>query len=143
MSVHIEDLHVGDWITGTEDRRDLSGFFGHRPMQFDGMPWKVKAISAPFIACERDGVLITINIRDVGITKLSQPYVRALRAVEIKGEAPKRKKKRKAKRDPRDCPRCGQRMVQRIPSGEVKRLWHRICPDCGYDQGPVEQGAMP
>ena len=145
MAVHIENLHVGDWVTGCNDLRPEEdyGFFGCRqPLNFDGMPWKVKAISAPFIVAERDGCTVTMDLRVVGLTKLSAAYVRVLRNTKIDTSDDKpirRAKKRvKTKRDPRDCPRCGQRMVQRIPNGSPKRLWHRVCPDCGYDQGPVE-----
>lgn len=143
MSVNIENLHPGDWVTGIEDLRQRGDGFFHRPYEFDGMPYKVKAISAPFIVCERNGTIVTMDTRIVGLTKLLPGYVRALRNETAVDETPEpRKKKRKPKRDSRDCPRCGQRMVQRIPNGSVKRDWHRVCPDCQYDSGPAERGIV-
>lgn len=37
------------------------------------------------------------------------------------------------------CIRCGARMIQRhylrpVPS------WHRVCPECGFDLGPIDNG---
>ncbi len=148
MSVHIENLAIGDWVAPYEDKQADYGNPFSRPMEFDGLPWKVVAFSAPFVALERRERVVTVDIRAIGLTKLSPKYIRTMRDIDA---APSdqsrrtsgRKRKRREKRDPRDCPRCGQRMVQRIPNGSAKRQWHRVCPDCGYDQGPVEQGAMP
>lgn len=137
MSVHIENLRPGDWITGCEDKTGCPYF---PPMQFDGMPWKVVGVSAPFVACQADGVLVTIDLRRCGVTKLDKRYVKAVRRFV---GAPRAACVHQAERDPRDCPRCGQRMVQRIPDADLGRRWHRTCPDCGYDQGPVEEGAIP
>lgn len=150
MSVHIENLHPGDWITSCDDLRpkaDEGSFSGRSSsMTFDGVPWKVKAVCPPFVIAERqDGVVATMDLRNVGVTKLSKAYVRACRDTQLDRSDPtpvrRAEKKIKTKRDPRDCPRCGQRMVQRIPNGSVTREWHRVCPDCGYDQGPVKKGA--
>lgn len=151
MSVHPENLKAGDWVCGYVDLREpATNMWGQsQSFTFDGIPWKVKGVSAPFVAMERDGILITVDLRVVGLTKLSAAYVKAMRQtiVERGDEGKKvvktRHRKVRTKRDPRDCPRCGQRMVQTIPKDDTLRCWHRVCKDCGYDQGPVEQGVTP
>lgn len=142
MSVHIENLHVGDWVTGMDDLRQREDGFYRHPFEFDGFPYKVKAICAPFVVCERNGTTVTMDTRIVGLTKLTPAYVRALKNEVAMDETPApqpKKKRRRAKRDPRDCPRCGQRMVQRHLDVAG---WRILCPDCGYDQGPVEKGII-
>lgn len=135
MGCHIENIRANDWITGIEDLRDCPH---HSRMSFDGLPWKVVAISAPFLVCQRNGMTITLDVRAIGVTKCLPAYVKALECINIgEQEQAKPRRKKKPKRDPRDCPRCGQRMIERMSGA---REWHVICRDCGYDQGPVEKG---
>lgn len=99
MSVHIENLHVGDWVTGCTDLR-ADGEFGvyGRHIAFDGIPWKVKAISAPFIVAERNGNVVTFDLRVVGMTKLSAAYVRALKGLQDPAEDPSKTRVGKKRR---------------------------------------------
>lgn len=140
--VHIENLKIGDYVTPVEDHweQDSENPFRQKTV-FDGRPYMVIAISFPFVAIENGGKVISIDVRRFGLTKLNKQYAQATLGA-TGGKVPTgRRKKIKTKRDPRDCIRCGERMVQRIPKdNNPGRLWHRVCPTCGFDHGPVEVG---
>ena len=101
--------------------------------KYDGKPWQVVAISLPFV-CLTDGrVKVSCDTRTTVLQRVTREYALAMDTPAIPEarhasiflarqpppDAP----------DPRDCPRCGHRMTQRLKtpgSGE----WPLVCKNC-------------
>ncbi len=82
MATEVDDLNVGDWIAihryyPEENRCELIGnATGVRPeVKYDGIPFKIKAISLPWIATEDPkGMLHTFDVRATRLIKVSEKY---------------------------------------------------------------------
>lgn len=144
MSEHVENLRPGDFIVviGDRDReahRPTTPFMAifeceRRPLAEDltGVPLKVLAVEPPFV-CITDGeTREAIDIRRWQIRKVSRAYVRAMsssaeedaKAFQVRGPRPKP--------DPKACPRCSERLVERMKAGK-KPVWVITCRNCGLE----------
>lgn len=157
----VDDLSPKDWIAITaahipeEPGYDGMAFFmprGRRPMRMTGAPLFVVAINLPFI-CVKDGSdkVFAIDVRVCEFQRLDAKYVGAMVGREL--EKPKSKKRRKAEAEleRQFCPRCKQRMVERLHvpkkppttgteiSHDMKlpTLWYYFCKNCGWGGDPV------
>jgi len=133
VTVPIENLHVGEYVAVTEDRRDVPARW--RVQDFPGFPLQVMGISAPFLAvfaAREQPPLRSIDLRAWGVSKLDPAYVAAWLGAKEPPPAKKRRRK-KPKADAGLCQRCGLRLVQKL-RGEA---WHYVCPECGEDRGVV------
>jgi hypothetical protein len=121
MSTAVDDLKVGEHIAVVEDKRDWDD--RERASTFNGKPLKILAISLPFLSVSDGQRVFAIDVRAWGVRRLDKKYVKVMAE-----EAPKRKKK--IKPDPKTCPRCGERMVERLDQS-VER-WFLVCRSCGH-----------
>lgn len=159
--MHPENVKVGMFIVLTgrrdEDETPITRFnpFGfmedepRRRRSLPGNPLKVLAINLPFICATPDGSsVVAIDTREWYFDKANSAYVRAMLT---RPQAGRRKKgrsrleephpllktprQRKEKPDPRDCPYCGEKMVQQLRAGTSK--WRYYCKNCDTDRGPA------
>lgn len=130
-----DDLKLGMHIVVVEDLGGpLTDMFGReQPTTFDGVPARIISICLPFIAVETRGQLATLDLRAWGVQKVNRHYAKVMSGFK---PAPK-KRARKAKPEPGRCIRCGERLRQRQSKATDYR-WHNVCPNCGFDAGPVE-----
>lgn len=144
MPTPIDSLKIGDWIAVTGDKHvdDASPYYRPVP-DYSGIPFEIVAISPPFIAVMPHGDfgVRSLDARRWDVQRVDKRYVEAYRkraegpmATPARRRQARRKKKRE-KPDLRDCPRCGERCVQRhhTPSNS----WHLVCQQCGLDRGDV------
>jgi hypothetical protein len=122
--VHIENLKKGKYVAVTADRRETP-FGHHADMTLTGVPYKVIAISAPFVALQDvRGVVHSIDTRDFTLSLVTTEYWNVYYS-----KAPVRKRRQRHK--PINdgwvrCVNCGTRMAQRYTG-----VWQYICPECG------------
>lgn len=148
--INFDDLKKGQWIVITgmiEEETGFQEFSPWMPRQRhhhpDGRPLEVLAVDLPFILVEAvTGDTFTVDTRRFTVQRTHKKYVeeaaKALETTEKKSPRSRiiKKRKVKIKPDPRDCVRCGTRMVQRRVEGGKE--WRHVCPGCGFDKGPVE-----
>lgn len=132
----VDDLKVGGYVAVVgvkdNDQPEPFGFFTPRPKAFDGLPVQITAISLPFVAVkDARGNIGAFDVRTFDLQIVSRRYAEAMQLAK-----PKRRRKRKEKPDPQWCVRCGGRLLQRL-SKDSKFAWHVVCPECGWDGGPV------
>lgn len=138
----IDDLKPGQYIAVTkryveDDVPNPFGFFMPRqPLSFSGVPVKIITISLPFLAVEdKNGRVSSIDVREWGVQRVSRQYAEAFDQPEptSKRTSFTKRRKKKSKPDPRDCPRCGERMIQRMIAG-TSRGFVVVCPCCGFEK---------
>jgi len=139
----IDDLKVGDYVAVVNSKAPCrTDFFGNdRPHEYDGKPFRIQAISLPFLALEWGEHVLSLDVRAHEVQKVSWRYAKALTpngSQEAVLTTPRKKKRRK--RDKSLCPRCGERLIQRLTTGVLmKNIWVLVCSndDCGFEAGPV------
>lgn len=145
----IDALKVGDWIALVDlIAEQPTNTFGFRvEAEFNGLPYKIIAIDLPFILVHGMPGKCAIDTRRFQVKRMSREYVKAAfrdcdrlrdtrRAVKPPAFAqPRRKREKPQEPDPRDCPRCGERMVQRQSKEEITGdvIWRYKCNYCGFD----------
>jgi len=148
--INFDTLKKNEWVIVVDEVvpdavpwAESSLYSSQRKSRTNGKPLKVLAVDLPFVMVEDiGGGVSAVDVRDFVLQRCSKEYVKAaLIAIDEEPEERqsrliKKGKKLKVKKDPRDCPKCGTRMVQR----RVEKMagWRHICPDCGFDKGPVE-----
>lgn len=144
MPLPVDDLNIGDWVIVTRAEMEES------PLEFDaprsrrinnslnGAPGKIVAISLPFVLVDGPRQMDTLDVRRYKLVRANRRYVREYmkRYQEEEdgeeGDEEELPRRRRKKRVPDGCcPRCGQRLRQRLVLG----LWRVVCGDCGYDNG--------
>ncbi len=108
-----------------------------RETVFDGKPWRVIAISMPWVLAT-DGIeRACFDTRRTELTLVSKEYARNWRAKEaITQKTPiviGKIKNKKKKRHPSECPRCETRMSQILK--DDRSGWQWVCKSCGF-KGP-------
>lgn len=129
--MHVDDIKPGDWLAISALRTP-----SEEEHRFNGLPFRVKAISLPFLAVQSESRTYAIDVRRCVFTLVSAAYARALSSMPAK---PRKKRKKLEEPDERACPRCGDRLCQRFSS--VLGVWCIYCRECGYDGGQTESGA--
>lgn len=136
-----DDLKVGMMVAvvnrKTDEEPDFPwGLSRRKKDSFTGIPLEIKAISLPFI-CVTDGEdTHGLDMREWDVKKLGPRYVKMM--TKIEGEAApefthekkeRERRRKRRRRDPRDCPRCGDRLIQIMKIGN----WTVVCKTCGYE----------
>lgn len=159
----IDDLNVGDFIVISGVREeDYQPAWGSYDSPFGpprqpvtpvltGNPFRIEAISLPFL-CVTDGHhRAGLDVRRFVFQRVTKEYVQAMvagrsdstifssRKTLERGDTHPllvtgKKRKKKTKPDPKACRRCGSKMIERrMPYAK----WQLVCPDCGFEGGPV------
>lgn len=129
----IDDLKPGDFIAVVEDKRDLPDCYSRGMFTFNGLPLEVLAISLPFLAVNDGCTTTSLDVRQWGVRKVNRQYVKAMQDASpdlVLPRGRKRRKVRKTKPDPKDCPRCGSRMVEKLD--KPTSAWFLTCRMCGF-----------
>lgn len=148
---YVQGLKKGEFIviTGLVDE-EVPSFddYPYTPQKKvpHGRPLRVLSVAFPFIAVTDGEKTFAIDSQTFRVQRVHREYVKAMldalprkKGIQVsKAESahPLLGRRRKAKPDPRACPKCGERMVERLTS--KKHVWHRVCPDCGWDSGPTD-----
>lgn len=97
--------------------------------EFDGHPLQVLSKALPFIAVHDGEHRYSIDLRECGVVKVHKQYVEARHPSQYfsgkKGSKEKSTKKR--------CPRCGEKIIQRLRDERGVMLWIEMCKNCGYE----------
>lgn len=156
MPVQIDDIKVGQWLVISKSegstRRSMWGPIETEP-EYDGAPFKVIAVSLPFIAIRLyHGRAATLDTRVHWFSKADPKYVQVLidqvdnhpEARPGEREKPLKRRRRRLREpqpagmeaiDPSQCRRCGNQCNQRM--NYHARQWEFVCATCGHNQGPV------
>lgn len=135
-----DDLKVGMYIVVTHDRiaeshADAPSMFGmcRGPVRYSGIPYKITAISLPFIAVVQDddddcGVE-ALDVRQLEVQKVTRQYYKAWAGdseqhSESKGGIPYWSYGGKTA-----CQRCGGPVVERL-TAPGKGVWSKLCSSC-------------
>lgn len=153
---HIENINVGDWIAILDVPEEqeanpfdgMSMFFGHtkkRPAySVTGKPLKVLAICAPFVSVSDGSIRFPLDSRNCSFTKLDKKYVETLTVSRTERHESSfgipetqdvhRKKRKKEKPGIGFCPRCGEKLVERLTTSNLG-VWMWVCKRCGFMGG--------
>lgn len=140
-------LRAGNYIIVTPHDDELtnsdSGFFVVKKRKRMPQCILVLEVNAPFIVGhavgDGDHDRGVIDLRDWEWYPVSKRFGRSLDAskpVKVLIEEKGRIKRKREKPDPRDCPRCGQRMVQ-VLHYRPDPQWIRTCKQCNIETGVV------
>jgi len=111
--------------------------YGRQEEEFNGLPLEVLAISLPFVAVTDGHKRFAVDSRQYKLHRVDHSYVRAMAAAVGRGPLTARpKRRRKQKPEAGACPRCFHKMTEVLIMGP-NRAWHRICKNCGHDDGPT------
>lgn len=162
---HIENIKVGDWIAilNVPEEQEANPFdgmgfmFGGTPKKrpsyaVTGKPLKVIAICHPFVSVSDGTVRFPIDSRHCSFTKLDKKYVSSLTMTRSDGRdstfvIPEtsnihRKKKKKEKPGVGFCPRCGDKLIERLTTSNLG-VWMWVCKRCGFMGGGPDQNPKP
>lgn len=137
---NVENVKLGEWLIITHDQEQeaaldriknssFSSMITPR-IKYTGIPYKVLAISYPFILVQVGNSRSVIDTRQVKWTKANKRYVEQFKGIELPISAAMFGSS--SERDgglSKICPRCGSRMVERETEGV--NVWHLYCEDCG------------
>ncbi len=151
--LNFDTLKPKDWIVILSEKDDgewKESDMRQRAYTPNGHPLEVLSVDLPFILIEEvNGKIWCVDTRRYVVQRASKHFVQT--AVKVfyeddmeplsgtrkrKSRIISKPKKLKVKKDPRDCPYCGARMIHR----RVEKIagWRHVCPECGFDKGPVE-----
>lgn len=85
--MHVENIHVGDWLVVTSNKA-LDEFERHPSDEVFGGPIRVRAINAPYLAISdaRNPKLVkTLDLRFWNVSKADPKYVKAFKQSEAAG----------------------------------------------------------
>lgn len=141
-----DDLRVNQWLVITASEEELLSPFGElvtvRNRMVTGVPYKVLAISLPFVSVTDGNYRLVFDTRHVTFTKATTSYANSLRGAKptsrgLKLPEPKKEKDKSTKKE-RACPNCGENLVERrIDIGS----WVFACNHCGFMGGPPKEGS--
>src|SRR5688572_19997051 len=121
----VDDLRRGDWVAvvGCNMDRPRDWFGNEKPVAFDGLPLRILAISLPFLCVDCQGKTLSLDVRAWDVKKVSRHYARAM-----SGVAPKQPRRRRARPQKGHCPRCGERLCERLDA-TTNFIWRHLCPN--------------
>lgn len=142
MPTPIDDLSEGKYIAivGFVHRKFRDEIGEIEEPRWDGTPLKILSISLPFLAVWDGERRFALDMREIDVQVVSKKYAESL----LYGcEKTTTSKKPLDEPDARDCPRCRERLRQKLithDSGLTQglRIWHMHCASCGFDGGDSE-----
>jgi hypothetical protein len=126
VGVHIENLKRGDFIAV------IDSDCAPNPIAYDGTPYRVAAVSPPFVCATVRGRVVTLDARVTRFTHVSKAYAKAWYNDEQKIEEPPPPSSGDGYAR---CVACGERLIQRQDIEARKWLW--VCPHCDAQYGDV------
>ena len=133
----IDSLKVGHWVAVVRDKTIPEGLPPEVKISYSGQPVNIVAVSLPFLAVFDGEKIDAIDVREYEVQRVSNRYVKAMlmKPPESSQDGPE------GKTDPNACPRCGERLVQRLTQRkESQGEWRAFCANCKLDAGPVQEG---
>lgn len=133
----VDDLNVGDWIAVVDQLVDPEPSQSPWEMitancrpTYDGSPWRIKAISLPFIAVTDGKRNCALDVRRWAVQRVSKKY-----ADSMYGKPAVKKKRVRVvveEHNPQadECPKCRQRLVQRLIFENGEGHWREMCRSC-------------
>lgn len=137
----IDNVKTGQWLIVTSDREyeQVINQTRQTPLQpliprikYTGIPFKVIAISTPFLLVQTGNSRSVVDTRKIAWTVADQKYVREFAKISLPdGEVPGTRLESPDKSSPPEmiCPRCGCQMIERMVEGF--NICNLYCNECG------------
>lgn len=121
MTLRVDDMRIGQWLVITYQHSIPEKI---RPnIRYDGRPWRIEAISLPFIAVSCGTCIHSIDVRDFIFGRCTSRYAHMMMGAEEEPVEAKPKKERMR------CVNCGEKMVLiRIKGQPEANRWY--CCKC-------------